>query len=56
MPKKFMNEKTFEFIMISKTIKEPKLLASLDVESLFTNVLVLETIKIILNNVYKQQW
>ena len=52
MPKKFMIGSTFEFIMISKTIKKPKLLASLDVESLFTNVTVLETIEIILNNVY----
>jgi hypothetical protein len=52
MPKTHMVESTFEFIQIAKTIENPKLLASLDVESLFTNVPVLETVNIILENVY----
>ena len=38
MQKRHMIESTHEFIEIVKTVKQPKLLASLDVESLFTNV------------------
>ena len=52
MPKQFMIELTFEFIQIAKTMMNPKLLASRDVESLLTNVPVLETIQITLENVY----
>ena len=52
LPKKYMVESTYEFIEISKSIKMPKLLASLDVDNLFTNVPVTETIEIILENTY----
>ena len=52
MPKKYMIESTFEFIQITKTIRKPKCFVSLDVENLFTNVPVLQTIEIILENVY----
>lgn len=52
MPKKYMIESTHEFVQIAKTVTAPKLLASLDVESLFTNVPVDDTIQIILKNVY----
>ena len=44
MPKQFMIESTFEFIEIARTVNCPKMLASLDVESLFTNVPLLTTI------------
>ena len=47
-----MIESTYEFIDIVKTVRTPKLLASLDVESLFTNVPVMDTIEIIIDNVY----
>ena len=52
MNKNHMIESTHEFIQIARTVTEPKLLASLDVESLFTNVPVDETIEIIIENVY----
>ena len=52
MPKRYMIQSTQEFIEISKEVRSPKLLASLDVENLFTNVPVKETIDIILSNVY----
>ena len=54
MPKKHMIDSTYEFIQIARTINKPKFLASLDVESLFTNVPVIETIRIILDNIYDQ--
>lgn len=47
-----MINSTNEFVEITKTVTNPKMLASLDVESLFTNVPVNHTIEIILNNVY----
>jgi hypothetical protein len=53
MPKKYMVDSTYEFVEICRSIDNPKFLASLDVESLFTNVPVLETIDIILSNVYE---
>lgn len=53
MPKQHVIDSTYEFIEICKTIKNPKFFASLDVESLFTNVPVSETIEIILNHVYE---
>jgi hypothetical protein len=52
MPKKFMVESTYEFLSILKTCEHNGTLASLDVESLFTNVPVHQTIDIILQNVY----
>jgi len=52
MPKEHMINSTNEFIEITKTVSNPKMLASLDVVSLFTNVPVHDTIEIILNNVY----
>ena len=47
-----MVNSTYEFIRLSQTINSPKMLASLDVESLFTNVPVIETIKIICDAAY----
>ena len=52
MPKERMIESSYEFIEICKTIDNAKFIASLDVESLFTNVPVKETIDIIIENVY----
>ena len=52
MNKRYMIESTHEFITISKSIENPKMLASLDVESLFTNIPVNETIDIIIHEVY----
>jgi len=52
MNKHYMIESTYEFIQIARTTESPKCLASLDVVSLFTNVPVKETIKIILDAVY----
>ena len=47
-----MIESTQEFIEIVKTVKQPKLLASLDVESLFTSVPINDTLNIIIDAVY----
>jgi hypothetical protein len=52
MPKEHVIDSTYEFVEICKTIEQPKCLASLDVESLFTNVPVRDTVQIILDNVY----
>ena len=52
MDRKYMVESTYEFIQIARSINKPKMLASLDVENLFTNVPVEETIEIILDKVY----
>ena len=52
MQKRHMIESTQEFIEIMKTVKQPKLLASLDVESLFTNVPINDTLNIIIDAVY----
>jgi len=55
MNRSYMVESTFDFIEITKAMKQPKLMASLDVENLFTNVPVAETINIILEAVYNHQ-
>ena len=55
MPKKYMVDSTFEFIQIAKTVSNPKLLASLDVESLFTNVPLEEAINIIIHDVHHHE-
>ena len=47
-----MINSTDEFIEITRNIKQPNMLASLDVESLFTNIPVDETINIIIQEVY----
>ena len=47
-----MISSTYEYIELSKTCKNLKILASLDVENLFTNVPVAETIEIVCNKVY----
>ena len=47
-----MIESTQEFIEIVKIVKQPKLLASLDEESLFTNVPINDTLNIIIDEVY----
>ena len=53
MPKTHMVESTYEFLNILKCNSNPgKVLASMDVESLFTNVPVHQTIDIILECVY----
>lgn len=55
LPKKYMIESTFEFLSMLKGNSPDGVLASLDVESLFTNVPVTETINIIIENVYKNE-
>ena len=52
MPSKYLLKSREDFIDILRTSKPKGMLSSLDVESLFTNVPVKETIKIILENVY----
>ena len=52
MPQKYIINSTYEFLQIAKTRKNAKMMASLDVESLFSNVPVGETIDIILSYVY----
>ena len=52
MPAKYSIKSTSEFIDIAKNVNKRGLLASLDVESLFTNVPVITTIDIILDNAY----
>ena len=53
LPKQFQVDSTYEFLTILRDSNKSGMLASLDVESLFTNVPVMETIKIILQNVYE---
>lgn len=48
-----MVESTNEFMAIINSINVAPIIASLDVESLFTNIPVMETIQIILKNVYE---
>ena len=52
MPRKYTVQSSYEFVSLLKDIRPDGHLASLDVESLFTNVPVQETIEIILKNVY----
>ena len=52
LPAKYMIQSTHEFIEITKTINSNGYLASLDVESLFTNVPVSDTINIIIDHMY----
>ena len=53
MLRKHVLTSTYEFLDIIKTAETSSgIMASLDVESLFTNISVEETIKIVLNNVY----
>ena len=52
MPRKYTVQSTYEFITMLKDQRSNGKLASMDVESLFTNVPVLRTIDIILENVY----
>lgn len=53
LPNKYIVESTYEFLAIIKNTQFNGKLASLDVESLFTNVPVEETTNIILDNVYR---
>ena len=55
IPQKYSIKSTNEFISLVKNCGEAPQMASLDVESLFTNVPVMQTIEIILNNVYSNQ-
>lgn len=52
MPQRFVVRSTYDFITLLNGSGATGKLASLDVESLFTNVPVHETIDIIINNVY----
>ena len=52
MPRRINVESTHEFLQLLRACDVPSTIASLDVENLFTNFPVLQTIKIILNNVY----
>ena len=52
LPSKYISKSTDDFLQIDRTIQPTGTLASLDVESLFTNVPVQDTINIIANNVY----
>jgi hypothetical protein len=52
LPKRYIVESSYEFIHMLNHQREHGMLASLDVENLFTNVPVLETIEIILKCVY----
>ena len=55
MNKKYMVESTYDMVNIIKSIKANKLLTSLDVVNLFTNVPVKETIDIIIQEVYNHE-
>ena len=55
LPAEYMLKSTDEFIDILQTTKPDGLIASLDVESLFTNVPVERTIDIICKNVYENE-
>ena len=55
MPEQFMKNSTNDFINICRTIDNPTYMVSLDVESLFTNVPVDDTIEIILHHVYNNE-
>ena len=52
MQKRYMIDSTSEFIQIARTVRNPKMIASLDVESLFTNAPLLQTIDIIIESIY----
>ena len=55
MPREFTCKSTNEFISLIKSQKPDSVMASLDVEGLFTNVPVNETIEIILQHVYDNE-
>lgn len=52
LPNRYSLKSTDEFLDVIKVIQPNGILASLDVESLYTNVPIDETIKIIIENVY----
>lgn len=53
LPKKYIVDSTYDFLSIVRNNNNNGIMASLDVESLFTNVPVDTTINIILDNVYR---
>ena len=55
IPYKYMLKSTNDFIDLIQLQKSNGILASLDVESLFTNVPIEDTIKIIIENTYKHK-
>ena len=55
LPAKYQVNSTDDFISILHTISPSGIIASLDVDSLFTNVPVTETIDIICHNIYQHQ-
>ena len=50
IPRKHSSKSTYEFLELFRNIDAPGKIASLDVESLFTNVSVMQTIEIIRRN------
>ena len=54
IPAKYIINSTDDFVSILRVLRPSAVVASLDVESLFTNVPVMETIDIICNNVYNR--
>lgn len=52
MPNRYNIKSTYDFLQLIRSVGEPGQIASLDVESLFTNIPVSQTIEIILTNVY----
>ena len=52
LPKKYQTDSTFEFLSLLKNCNQQGMLASLNVNSLFTNVPVEQTIEIILHHAY----
>ena len=55
LPAKYQVNSTDDFISILHTIRPSGIIASFDVDSLFTNVTVTETIDIICHNFYQHQ-
>ena len=55
MPNKFMINSTDEFLAILKSTSPNGIMASLDVENLFTNIPLIETIDIIINKCYNHE-
>ena len=53
LPKRYQADSTYEFLSVLRNCPQVGMLASLDAESLFTNVPVADTIDIILKNTYE---
>lgn len=55
MPNNYTVKSSSEFINLLNSNEKSNIMASLDIESLFTNVPVIETTNIILNYVYRNE-